>query len=296
MGDLFALQDEITRRIAVALNLELIGAEADRPADHPDALDYILRGRAALSKPAARDNYAEAIDLFEHALALEPRSADAQSWLATALAARVYDQMTDSAPADVARAEGLIERALVASPRHPQAHFAKGQGLLRRDRPEEAVPEFEAAIASNRNWASAIYGLGHSKLHAGSIEEAIPLVELAIRLSPRDPSIALWYSWIGSVHLLRSRIDEAIVWYERARSANPRLAYVHGRLAAAYGLKGETERAAAELAEARRLSGDGRFASIARFKTAGHFGVPKIRALFETTFFVGLRKAGVPEE
>ncbi len=48
-SDLFALQDEITSRIAVALNLELIVAEAARPTEHPDALDYILRGRAANS-------------------------------------------------------------------------------------------------------------------------------------------------------------------------------------------------------------------------------------------------------
>ncbi len=47
-GDLFALQNEITSRIAVALNLELIGAEAARPTEHPDALDYIFRGRAAM--------------------------------------------------------------------------------------------------------------------------------------------------------------------------------------------------------------------------------------------------------
>jgi adenylate cyclase len=51
--DLFALQDEVTSRIAIALNLELIGAEAARSADHPDALDFILRGRA-LSYPRRR--------------------------------------------------------------------------------------------------------------------------------------------------------------------------------------------------------------------------------------------------
>ena len=72
--DLFALQDEITSRIAFALNLELIAAEVAHPTDHPVALDYILRGRAALSKPLSRDTYAEAIRLFEHALALDPQS------------------------------------------------------------------------------------------------------------------------------------------------------------------------------------------------------------------------------
>jgi adenylate cyclase len=79
-GDLFALQNEITSRIAVALNMELLGAEAVRPTAHPDALDYILRGRAANLKPSSRDKYAEEIRLFERALALHPRSVEAQSW------------------------------------------------------------------------------------------------------------------------------------------------------------------------------------------------------------------------
>src|SRR5438445_1719994 len=69
-GDLFALQNDITSRIAVALHLELIGAEAARPTDNPDALDYILRGRAITAKPRTRHNWAEMISLFERALAL----------------------------------------------------------------------------------------------------------------------------------------------------------------------------------------------------------------------------------
>jgi hypothetical protein len=64
-GDLFALQDEITSRIAVALDLELVGAEAARPIEHPDTRDYVLRGRAVRLKPPSRENRAEAITLFE---------------------------------------------------------------------------------------------------------------------------------------------------------------------------------------------------------------------------------------
>ena len=67
-------------------------------------------------------------------------------------------------------------------------------------------------------------------------------------------------------------------------------------LASAYALNGETERAAAEVAEARRLRGEGSYPSIARIRAAGYWGVPKIRALHEATYFAGLRKAGVPEE
>ena len=161
-GDLFALQNEITSRIAVALNLELVGAEAARPTEHPDALDYILRGRAALTKPPSRDNYAEAISLFERALALDPRSVEAQSWLASALAGRVLDGMTDSAAADIARAEGLVGQALAASPRSPLAHFAKGQVLRAQRRCEEAIPEYETVIALNRNCGERIMRISAS--------------------------------------------------------------------------------------------------------------------------------------
>jgi len=111
---------------------------------------------------------------------------------------------------------------------------------------------------------------------------------------PRDPLIGYWYYAIGTVHLLQSRTDEAIVWLEKARSAIPSYPLVRSRLASA--LRGEAERAAAELAEARRLSPDDRFSSIARLRASASGGTPKTRALYEATYFTGLRKAGMPEE
>jgi len=294
--DLFVLQSEITGRLANALDVELIAAEAAQPTEHPDALDYILRGRAVLLESRTPDTFREAINLFEHALALDPRSVDAQSLLADALANRVKSRMTDSATTDIARAEALVGQALAASPRSATVHFAKGEILDALQRFEEAIPEYEAALAFNRNWADATSSLGHCKLLTGSIEEAIPLMEQAIRLSPRDPNIALMYFRIGEVHLLQSHTDEAIPWLEKARSAMPTGPWHHSYLASAYALKGETERAAAELAEARRLRGEGSYSSIARLKAGGQFGLPKTLALFEATYFAGLRKAGVPEE
>jgi TolB-like protein/class 3 adenylate cyclase len=126
--DMFALQDEVTRRIAVALDLELIDAEVARRTEHPDALDYILQGRAAHSKPPTPDKYLETVTLFERALALDPLSVEAQCRLAITLTARVLDQMTASSGADIMRAEGLVRQALKAAPRSPLAHLAKGQG------------------------------------------------------------------------------------------------------------------------------------------------------------------------
>jgi TolB-like protein/class 3 adenylate cyclase len=295
-GDLFALQNEITNRIAVALNVALIGQEATRPTANPDALDYILRGRAASFKPPTRDNYAEMIGLFERALALDPDSAEAQSRLALALANRANSRMTDTEATDIARAEGLVGKVLETSPRSLLAHFVKGNLLRAQRRDAEAIPEYEMVLASDPNWVSAISGLGGCKFYTGSIEALIPAQEQAIRLSPRDPFIGNWYFQIGTALLLQSRTEEAIPWLERARSASPALPVFHARLASAYALQGESDRAAAELAEARRVAGDDRYSTIARLRALGYFGVPKTRALFEATYFVGLRKAGMPEE
>jgi tetratricopeptide (TPR) repeat protein len=143
--------------------------------------------------------------------------------------------------------------------------------------------------------------LARCKLLTGSIEEVIPLCQESIRLSPRDPNIIIPLQHIGTVYLLQSRVDDAILWFEKARSAAPGEPFPHGYLASAYALKGETDRAAAELAEARSLVGDGRFSNIARLTAVGYagnrsWGVPKVRALFEATYFAGLCKAGMPEE
>src|SRR5262249_20658121 len=88
IGDLFELQNEITARLARALEAQLAIAESRRPTDNPDALDYILRARAVLTRPISKENTEEAVALFEKALAPDPNSADAAAWLAGAPAVR----------------------------------------------------------------------------------------------------------------------------------------------------------------------------------------------------------------
>jgi tetratricopeptide (TPR) repeat protein len=163
---------------------------------------------AALLKPG-RDCYARAIDLFERALALDSGSAQAQSLLAGVLVNRVLDGMTNLAADDIARAEGLADRALATSPHSPVAHFAKDQVLRVQGRLEEAISEYETVLTFDRNWVGALAAIGRCKIYIG------PIVEQAIRLSPRDPMIGFWYFRIGEAHLLQSHIDEAILWFER---------------------------------------------------------------------------------
>jgi predicted Zn-dependent protease len=98
---------------------------------------------------------------------------------------------------------------------------------------------------------------------------------------------------MGVMQLLESRIDDAITSLEKASSDNARLPFVHSYLAAAYALKGQSQRARAELGEAQRLNNA--YSSLERVAKSTWFDNPKIRALAEATYFPGLRQAGILE-
>ena len=97
---------------------------------------------------------------YTSALALDPRSVAAQSWLAVTLGSRVINQLTDTDAADIARAEGLVEQALAVSPRSTTAHFARGEVLWAQRRYSEGIHEHETMLAFDRNSVSALVALG----------------------------------------------------------------------------------------------------------------------------------------
>ena len=216
--------------------------------------------------------------------------------LAGILTGRVMNEFSDSSAADIRRADELITRTLAIPPNNTRAHHEKGQILRWQRRIEEAIVEYERVIADDRNWAGAYARLGWCKFQSsGSASEAIPLVERGIQLSPRDPGVPNWSMFIGFMLLLTSSTDEALMWLEKARSGNARRAGILRPLAAAYALKGDSRGASDILREALRL-GDTDAMSLARVRTRGIFAFPKIRALAEGTYFLGLRLAGMPEE
>ena len=194
---LFDVQDEITKEATVSLYQALVGLEASRQTDYPGALDYVLQGRAAMFKPRKCEVYTQATGLFEQALALDPHSAEAQSAVADHLAGRVLDEMADMAATDLARHEGLAEQAVAASPRTAFSHVARGQVLLAQGRYEEATLEYETASSINPGWPHLYGHRSDCKLWTGSIEEAVPLAETAIRLSARSGTIVsrLFCAW-----------------------------------------------------------------------------------------------------
>jgi adenylate cyclase len=244
-----------------------------------------------------RESVEKAVDLFEHALALDPNSVEAQSRLANALISGSAPKDPAAAAADLRRAEELIAQALATSPSDSYARRVKGKLLRLTRRCAEAIPEFEISLATDRNNPVTLVDLSMCKyLTGGSDQEAIALTEQAIRLSPRDPAMGWWYNWIGFVHLLQSRVDDAIAWLEKARSLDSKAWNTHSFLAAAYGCKGELERARAELAEAKRLLGSDRYGTIARTRANGDLYTPALRDRYETVYFPCVRNAGMPEE
>ena len=130
--------------------------------------------------------------------------------------------MSDTAAADIARAEDLAERALAARRASSVARFAKAQVLRAQDRYEEAIPRI-------RDRHSAQPQLG-PRILASRVVQVRDRVDRGAYPDPgtkpfgsvpRDPQIGLFYFRIGFAHLLQSRPDEAIVWCEKARNATP---------------------------------------------------------------------------
>jgi TolB-like protein/DNA-binding winged helix-turn-helix (wHTH) protein len=295
ISEVISLESEVTSQVAIALNLEMILAEASRRVVHPDALDYVFRARAESWKPRTPSTHAETIRLFECALGLDPDSIEARCWLADALISQANLGLAPSVAAAVERARDLVAHAAAVAPRNPLVHYVKGELCRVEGQFADAIPEYQSVLIANRNWASAHSHLGWCRFLTGSRADLIPSQEQAMRLSPRDPAIRLWYFRIGLAHLLDNRFQEAIQWFEESRRAAPGLPLIHSYLAAAHALNGDRERATAALAEAQRLSGNGGFDSLASIKGAAFFRPTTISDMLEASYFAGLRRAGLPD-
>ena len=114
-------------------------------------------------------------------------------------------------------------------------------GMLRRIQNRLAFSrvELETAIALDRNNARAFRQLGQTMMFLGQPEAAIPHIEKAIQLNPRDPNIAIEYRALGLCHLFLGGVDEAIELLTKARAANPRIWSMHLYLAGALGFGGD---------------------------------------------------------
>jgi TolB-like protein/class 3 adenylate cyclase/tetratricopeptide (TPR) repeat protein len=292
-------QNEITGRLARSLNVELVRDASRRieqeKAVDPGARDLMMRGWASFYQPRSQANIKEVQRAFEQALALDPRSVDARIGLAMALTSIFTNGWSSSVQQDQARAEQLLLEALERDPDLSKAHNAMAVVRRTQNRLAEGRIESEKAIALDPNDADAQNNLGRQLMMMGQPEAAIPHIEKALHLSPHDPNIWVYYWGLGVCHLVLGRVDEAIDFFRKARAANPRLWFHHLWLAAALGLKGDLDEAKAALAESLKLNPQ--VDSVAHWRAQFPWLTnPPFWALLEKTWYVGLRRAGFPDE
>ena len=163
------------------------------------------------------------------------------------------------------------------------------------NRLEEAHAELEAAAELDRNNAWGLHLLGGVLNWLGRPQAAIPYIETAIRLNPRDPNIGVFYWALAHSQVLLDHVDEAIDLFRKAIAANPQFWPFHLYLAGALGLRGDLDEARAELSRSLRLNSD--ISSFARQRAAFPFVTgPDYLVLAEKTINLGLRRAGFPDE
>jgi adenylate cyclase len=305
---LMETQDEITGRLAWTLNIELL-SDISRQLErekviNPDARDLVMRGWAWYYRPASVAAIQEALQAFEHALEIDPRSIQAKIGIARALVGSLSALWTgtsfqqDAVQQDVARAEQLLFESLECEPNLPMAYAILGLMRRMQNRLAESRIAFERAITLDPNFEWANMQLGWTLLFLARPAEASGLGEKCLRLSPRDPSIFWRYELLGWCQLVSSHVDEAIDFFIKARTANPRIWNFPFALAGALALKGDLDGGRAALAEFLKLNPE--VNSLAKWYAVlpwtSKDNTPQFWALQDKTLNEGLRRIGFPEE
>jgi eukaryotic-like serine/threonine-protein kinase len=186
LGDLFALQDDIARRVVAALSLPL-GAETPSPAPDapPNARAYELYLRA---NRLARnlDTLAQARDLYQEALDLDPGFAPA--WAQIGRCHRVIGKFVHGSPDSQTRAEESFRRALELQPRLPVAHKFCAQLEAETGRTREALVRLLSEATRHGNDPELFAGLVHVCRYCGLYDQSIAAHDEARRLDPNVPT------------------------------------------------------------------------------------------------------------
>jgi adenylate cyclase len=171
----FAVQDDITQQIIVALRIEIWGAEVERvrriPTDNLNAYDSFLRAVAYLSPPTKETNV-QARQMAERAIELDPQYAGgymAMSWVY--FHQWLWQWSPD--PSALERAAEMAQRAIALDNSEPGAHLTLGCAHLFHRQHEQAIAEMERAIALDPNFADAHTWMTLIINYAGRPEEGI---------------------------------------------------------------------------------------------------------------------------
>jgi TolB-like protein/DNA-binding winged helix-turn-helix (wHTH) protein len=262
MEHLANVQEEIVQRLGDALGWRIVQIEAARSArerpDNPDVFDLLLRARWLHHQPYSSERLVQMTDLLERAVQLDPSSAAAKVFLAAILISQANETYQHVTADTLKRPIALLADAESLNPSCCNLLQVRAYLLWSLRRWPEALAAAQQNMDLQPNSADAAQMLAYLKLIFGAAEEAVPLLEKAIRLDPRGGMMFQRYRRIGQAMLVLGREDEAIPWFQRALAANPDApvryrALEYRMLAAAYVLTGREDDARQALTEATHL-------------------------------------------
>ncbi|MGH9368189.1 MAG: protein kinase domain-containing protein [Thermoanaerobaculia bacterium] len=210
LEDIFGMQDEVSRKIVEALQLQLTPSDERRlaVAARPAAPAYALylKGRFLLFSETQLSAINSAIECFEKALEADPGSPLAMVGLADAWSRMAFS--FDPEGGWYERAQTLCDRALQIAPELPEARYLRGRMLWNPRSGFDhagAIREFGAAIAGRPSLGEAHHWLAQVLLHVGLLNESVAAFERALAIYPEDLFASLH---IGLARLLQGRYEE----------------------------------------------------------------------------------------
>jgi TolB-like protein/Tfp pilus assembly protein PilF len=291
LADVFAIQDEVTRRIVDALKLRLTPAQVAKATsggtNHIEALDQLMRGRAFLFGPTQNlEVYRRATDLFRCAIEHDPSYVDALGALAVAHNMDYLNGWTEESDRSLNEAQRLGDRMIELAPDHAFGHFVSAiTAMFARDfdrfRREAAI-----AIALNPDRESASNLQGQLCLTNEVPLEAIPHFERAMRIDPSLGTTLLHLQLLGMAYFFGGRYETAAALFRERIMLMPDTDWSRGFLASTLGHLGRFEEARQIWAELMAINP--KYAMAERLKR----GANQPRQIEQV--LDGARKAGLP--
>jgi adenylate cyclase len=283
--DILAVQDQITRRITGALALRVTSIELARSAAKPpnslEAYDLVLRGRDLLSR-LTRSANAQARDLFERAIALDPSYAPAYVGLGQVDARASNQGWTQDPGESLERAEKLAQKAIALDDLNSNAHALLGDVAVQFGDYDRALGELKRAIDLNGSDAESYGHLATVLLYEGDISGAIAGGELLTQFQPEIPDGTAFS--LGVAYILADRGPDAVRILERVIDRNPQALYANVMLAAAYAAVGQQREAERQAERVHQ-----RFPTFSRDRFGSALRDPTLRAKLDGV----LKKAGL---
>jgi TolB-like protein/Flp pilus assembly protein TadD len=255
LKDIFALQDEITKKILSSLQIKLTEGEIarwfEKGTNSLEAYLVVLKGREFFYRQD-REGNSIAQSLFQEAIAHDPNYAIAYSYLARTHNMDMWFGSSKSPGESLKQALKFAKKAIALDENLADAHSILGYIYTLMRQHDQAIAEGKKAVELAPNSDSAKYMYGISLNYFGRRNEAIRLMERAIRLNPMPPGI--YYHHLGTAYYHSGRYEEAIAAFNKTLQLSPNHQWANLGLAATYGLMDREDEARAVAAEALRIN------------------------------------------